>query len=184
MKKPPKHSVGISKTRVADAAKARVGKEKPLRNKAMGVDATGRVKAAKGRLPASATVTHARTRPKIAATPPPMEGVVVPRLKRVRLKTVADWKRQIARIYRAMYRGEPLNADGTKLVWVADIGVKVTKYLEEMQQFAERTRVLEAILAEREVRGLPALPAIEHDHDPATVIEPDAIEHEAEEPAP
>jgi hypothetical protein len=96
----------------------------------------------------------------LASRANPLEGEIVAPVPRVgRLHTVADWHRQVAKVYRAMRKGRMPKEDGTKLTYVANIGAQLAKYIEELTQFEERTRILEAILNER---GQP-LPAIEHE---------------------
>lgn len=95
----------------------------------------------------------------VASPATPIAGEIVEPVPRVgRLHTVADWHRQVAKVYRAMRKGRMPKEDGTKLTYVANIGAQLAKYIEELQQFEQRTRVLEAILNERG-QPYPALPA-------------------------
>ena len=119
----------------------------------------------------AATVTrkHSANKQIRGATPPsthalaktepaPLEGEVIsaPRIPK-RLDTVAEWQREIARVYRAMRKGRMPKEDGTKLVWVADIGAKLAKYQEELKELQTLRQQLEALRPGQ----LPALPMLD-----------------------
>jgi hypothetical protein len=64
-----------------------------------------------------------------------------------RLETVNDWRKQIAKIYREMRRGELPHEQGTRLTYVADIGARLAKVqeeLKELQKLREQLARLEA----------------------------------------
>jgi hypothetical protein len=53
-----------------------------------------------------------------------------------RLETVADWRRQIAKVFREMRQGKLAPEDGTKLTYVANIGAQLAKVQEELKEAA------------------------------------------------
>jgi hypothetical protein len=76
-------------------------------------------------------------RPPVVADAPPSTGAseVLPRRVRVgRLDTVTDWRRQVSIIYRETRRGLLHGPDATRLAYIADIGLKVAKYEEELAE--------------------------------------------------
>jgi hypothetical protein len=48
-----------------------------------------------------------------------------------RLSCVADWHRQVSKIYRQMRRGQIEASLGTKLTFVANIGASIARWIEE-----------------------------------------------------
>lgn len=80
-----------------------------------------------------------------------------------RLESLADWKRQIGKVYRLVRRGELPSAEGSRLVFILQAGAQITR--EEARQKHEdeqREQVarLEAQLAALQGRSpQPALPA-------------------------
>jgi hypothetical protein len=97
---------------------------------------------------------HAKTN--LVTAPTPANGIHIPMPKVGRLRTVADWHRQVGKVYRAMRKGFMPKEDGTKLTYVANVGAQLAKYQEEI---AELTLLREQLEAGRGGR----LPAIEHD---------------------
>ena len=81
-------------------------------------------------------------------TPPegaaePHYGVVVPRSRVGRLDTVACWRKEVGRIYRAMRRGDLDPQDATKLAFVAQIGARLTEAEEQLREAARIAAALE-----------------------------------------
>ncbi len=86
------------------------------------------------------------------APPPatPVAGQLVPRPPYVgRLDTVNDWRRQIAKVFREMRRGELAPEDGTKLTYVANIGAQLAKIQEELLEAQALRQELERVQALR-----------------------------------
>jgi|GEM_PF-3289707 len=95
---------------------------------------------------------------KLGAASTSIEGVVIPKPKVGRLRTVADWHRQVAKVYRAMRKGFLPKEDGTKLTYVANVGAQLAKYQEEIKELELLRRQLEAARD-----GQALIPVIEHD---------------------
>lgn len=76
-----------------------------------------------------------------------------------RLQTVADWHRQIGKIFRQVRKGRLPSQEGTRQTFIANVGAQVARYLEELRQNDELRAQVDAILAERNGN----LPAIGHD---------------------
>lgn len=78
-----------------------------------------------------------------------------------RLETVAQWRREVGRIYRAARRGDLNPSDATKLTFIADVGAKLAKYEQELKELnALREQV--ARLEGRSGTGLiELLPAVD-----------------------
>lgn len=79
--------------------------------------------------------------------PTPGGGDLVRPVKVGRLETVNDWRRQIAKVYREMRRGELPHEQGTRLTYVAQIGAQLAKVEEELRAAREVQRRLDAILS-------------------------------------
>ena len=73
--------------------------------------------------------------PNASADPPPalLEGDVLRPVYVGRLETVADWRRQLGKIFREMRRGQLRPEDGTKLAFVANLGAQLAKVEEELK---------------------------------------------------
>lgn len=98
-------------------------------------------------------------------SPPPLAGEFTKRVKVGRLRTVANWRREISRVYRQMRRGEIPPELGTKLAFVARLGLDAATNEEEVEQLKALNARYEALIS-----GTPAaqLPALEHDQGDAT----------------
>jgi hypothetical protein len=97
-----------------------------------------------------------RARTNLVTATTPASGIHIPMPKVGRLRTVADWHRQVGKVYRAMRKGFIPKEDGTRLTYVANIGAQLAKYQEEIR---ELTLLREQLEAGRSGR----LPALEHD---------------------
>jgi len=76
------------------------------------------------------------------------------RLRRVgRLRTVADWHKQVAKVYRAMRRGYLPKEDATRLTYVANIGAQLAKHVQDTKEIERIREQLEALKG-----GTPLLP--------------------------
>src|SRR5689334_14991873 len=71
------------------------------------------------------TPPRARAR---TAQPTAPDGSVIHPIRVGRLRTVADWHKQVAKVYRAMRKGFLPKEDGTRLTYVANIGAQLAKY--------------------------------------------------------
>ena len=69
-----------------------------------------------------------RAKTNLVAAPTSADGVHIPMPKVGRLRTVADWHRQVGKVYRAMRKGFIPKEDGTRLTYVANIGAQLAKY--------------------------------------------------------
>jgi hypothetical protein len=107
---------------------AEVRRRKPLRSKAL----TPRMRPSE----------RART-----AYPTTPDGTVIPPIRVGRLRTVADWHKQVAKVYRAMRKGYLPKEDGTRLTYVANIGAQLAKYKDEMREIERIREQLEALKA-------------------------------------
>lgn len=99
---------------------------------------TRRISARKIRRPSE----RART-----AHPTTPDGTVIPPIRVGRLRTVADWHKQVAKVYRAMRKGYLPKEDGTRLTYVANIGAQLAKYKDEMREIERIREQLEALKA-------------------------------------
>jgi hypothetical protein len=88
------------------------------------------------------TPPPARAKVALPATP---EVIPIPRVGR--LRTVADWHKQVAKVYRAMRKGYLPKEDGTRLTYVANIGAQLAKYKDEMREIEKIREQLEALKA-------------------------------------
>lgn len=82
-----------------------------------------------------------------------------------RLESLADWKRQIGKVYRMVRRGELPSSEGSRLVFILQAGAQITR--EESRELHEKelreqvTRLQEQLEALKGGRTQPALPAPE-----------------------
>jgi hypothetical protein len=83
-----------------------------------------------------------------------------------RLETVAQWRRQIGKIFKAMGHGKCQKDEGTKLTYVANVGAQLAKVEQELAQVENLARQLEEVKAFLGSRGmsLQLPPPIEHDN--------------------
>jgi hypothetical protein len=96
-----------------------------------------------------------------------------------RLRTLQDWRVQIARIYRRMARGELPEYLGTKLAYVANLGAILAKANDELRELTKLREQLAAL----QQGGPAALIGRTHFHDTDAIdgaVEVSA--HEPEEP--
>ena len=115
--------------------KAQVSGGKPLQNKQI----------------AAKTGPRAQTNTNKSA-PQALQGEVISRPKVGRLKTLAQWRKEMARVYRAMRRYEMHPEVGTKLAYVATQGAKMCKDEEELQTLRAMAEDIKAV---KEGRALP-----------------------------
>src|SRR5581483_11021649 len=103
----------------------------------------------------------ATTNAKADAAPPPITGVVVRKVKVGRLRTVAHWRREVGRVYRQMRRGEIPAELGTKLAFVARLGLDAAKNEEEVEQLKILNARYQALLTGTPLPALPAPAAVD-----------------------
>ena len=65
------------------------------------------------------------------------DGEVMPRIYVGKLKSSADWARELSRLYRQMRRGEVPLAAGSRLAFVGRIAAVQTRLVEELDQYRE-----------------------------------------------
>lgn len=79
-----------------------------------------------------------------------------------RLDTVAGWRREIGRVYRAMKRGDIAPSDGTKLAFVADLGARLCKVEQELAELTQLRQHIARLEGRGEVTGLlESLPSVD-----------------------
>ena len=81
------------------------------------------------------------------STQPTPEGTLIPPMRVGRLRTVYDWHRQVAKIYRAMRKGYLPKEDATKLTWVAKIGAELARYMQELKEIEDIRQQLKVLQA-------------------------------------
>ena len=115
------------------------------------------------------TKHHGHPKQTIEAPPGVAEmpkAVLLPRQRVGRLDTVANWRRELGRLYRKMRSGE-LPADlGTKLAYVAQVAAKLVQIEQEL---AEARRIALALEQHRTPAAQIEGPA--PDAGPATPVE-------------
>lgn len=75
--------------------------------------------------------------PAIVEAGDPADGVFAPRVYVGRLRSSADWARELSKLYRQMRKGEVPLAAGTKLAFVARVAAVQTRLVEELEQYRE-----------------------------------------------
>ena len=70
-----------------------------------------------------------------------------------RLMTVMEWRREIAKVYREMRSGKIRTEEGTRFVYVSEIGARLAKMAEELESIEALRRQLERL------QGTPLLSA-------------------------
>jgi polyhydroxyalkanoate synthesis regulator phasin len=97
-----------------------------------------------------------------------------------RLEHLADWRRQIAKVYRAVRKGDMPSSEGTRLVFILQAGAQITREesreRHEAEQRAQIERLQEQLAELQGKRSRAALPA----PTPSTP----ALPAWAQEPAP
>lgn len=95
-------------------------------------------KSKKPRLSGSARRKIARAQ----SVPAPVEGEMLKRIRVGQLETVDQWRREIGKVYREM-RFQTIRTEiGTRLVYVAEIGARLAKMKEELNELeALRTQL-------------------------------------------
>ena len=68
-----------------------------------------------------------------------------------KLLTLADWHKELGRVYRAVRRGEIPSEVGTRLAYMAQTGAKMAEAIQELQELSS----LRARLEELEVDAAP-----------------------------
>ena len=112
-------------------------------------------------------MSNPKRRSKQTIEPPPgatemPKAALLPRQRVGRLDTVANWRRELSRLYRKMRSGE-IPADlGTKLAYVAQVAAKLVQIEEELR---EARRIAEAL--EQQRNPIPRLEAPTADAAPA-----------------
>jgi hypothetical protein len=97
------------------------------------------------------------------APPYAARGEFVKRVKVGRLRTVANWRREISRVYRQMRRGEIPPELGTKLAFVARLGMDAAKGEEEIEQLKSLNARYDALLHGTPLPALPATTVLDQD---------------------
>jgi predicted transcriptional regulator len=73
-----------------------------------------------------------------------------------RLMTVLEWRREIAKVYREMRSGKIRTEEGTRFVYVSEIGARLAKMQEELESIEALRKQLE------QVQSGPPIPAQEY----------------------
>jgi hypothetical protein len=128
--------------RSARRKNARADKRKAIAAKGLRGELAG--KTDKRKVSETVAGTHA-----IPLSPPTPSGDLMPHMRIGRLETVAQWRRQVGKIYRDMRKGRIPKEDGTRLTYVANIGAQLAKYEQELAQVDELARQLEEIKSGR-----------------------------------
>ena len=72
-----------------------------------------------------------------------------------RLESLADWKRQIGKVYRLMRRGELATSEGTRLIYALEAGARIAR--EESREQYEREQREQIARLEQQLRELQAV---------------------------
>jgi polyhydroxyalkanoate synthesis regulator phasin len=88
-----------------------------------------------------------RERERLAASRPPRQVLVTTTgdAKANRLMTVIEWRREIAKVYREMRSGKIRTEEGTRFVYVSEIGARLAKMQEELESIDALRRQLEQV---------------------------------------
>lgn len=76
-------------------------------------------------------------------------GEYVKRIPVGRLETVAQWRRLVGRIMRAMLKGDMPLENGTKLIWAARVGADMAKAEQEQRALEELNEKLARLEADK-----------------------------------
>jgi hypothetical protein len=79
------------------------------------------------------------------ATEDPKSGELMKRIRVGQLETVAQWRREIGRVYREMRFHTIRTEEGTRLVYVAEIGARLAKMQEELESIEALRSQLEQL---------------------------------------
>jgi hypothetical protein len=104
---------------------------------------------------------------KFAANNAPRPVINGELIKRIRMGhfdhggTVNQWRMEIARVYRAMRRGQLRTDEGTKLTYVANVAAQLAKIAEELRELEQLRQQL------TQLQGMPVAGLISNGHDAA-----------------
>jgi hypothetical protein len=76
-----------------------------------------------------------------------------------RLMTVLEWRREIAKVYREMRSGKIRTEEGTRFVYVSEIGARLAKMQEELESIEALRKQLEQVQAGQPLPTQEFLPA-------------------------
>jgi polyhydroxyalkanoate synthesis regulator phasin len=77
-----------------------------------------------------------------------------------RLMTVTEWRREISKIYREMRSGKIRSEEGTRFVWVSEVGARLAKMQEELESIEALRRQLEEM---QQLQGVLPTALLPHD---------------------
>lgn len=78
-------------------------------------------------------------------SPPPGAQPQAERRRVGRLETLADWRRQIGKIYRAVRKGDMPSAEGTRLVYMLESGARIAREESRERHEAEQRAQVERL---------------------------------------
>jgi hypothetical protein len=76
-----------------------------------------------------------------------------------RLMTVLEWRREIAKVYREMRSGKIRTEEGTRFVYVSEIGARLAKMQEELESIEALRKQLELVQSGQSLPTQEFLPA-------------------------
>jgi hypothetical protein len=80
-----------------------------------------------------------------ARSAPALEGSLLRRIRVGELETVDQWRREIGKIYREMRFQKIPTEQGTRLVYVAEIGARLAKMAQELKELESLRQQLAAL---------------------------------------
>jgi hypothetical protein len=116
--------------------------------------------------------TRTRLPAVIEAGDPALGGELMPVIHVGRLKTSADWARELSRLYRQMRKGQiPLSA-GSRLAFVGRIAATQTRLVEELQHYREALTEWRRVHSDGAPAPLPEIcdPFEQSDSDDAALL--------------